>query len=157
MKKTLILATILMLTACSKVGIEPIMKHQISENRQITQVITKKSQLKSNKLKKQILGSYSLDGRNSKDIWTKLNTDIDFTKDNILIYTVYQVGNCGYDEKFIKKDSQQVDIVLSTPKKSDTICTYSELNHYLIYKVSKKIKKVGIKAFRHDYVIVEMK
>jgi len=66
MKKTLILVTILMFTACSKVGIEPIMKHQISENRQITQVITKKSQLKSNKLKKQILGSYALDGQNPK-------------------------------------------------------------------------------------------
>ena len=146
-----------MFTACSKVGIEPIMKHRISGNKQITQVLTNKSQLKSNKLKKQILGSYALDGQNSKDIWNKLNTDIDFNKDNILIYTVYQVRNCGYDEKFIKKDSQQVDIVLSTPKKSDTICTYSELNHYFIYKVSKKIKKVGIKAFKHDYVVVEMK
>jgi len=71
------------------------MKHRISENKQITQVLTNKSQLKSNKLKKQILGSYALDGRKSKDIWNKLNTDIDFTKDNILIYTVYQVRNCG--------------------------------------------------------------
>ena len=143
MKQILLLLTLYILTGCSaNLGIEQIMKHSSSENSQITQVISSKSELDNAKLKKQILD--------------KIQTDVDFSKDNILIHTVSESSQCDYDEKFVKKDVQQVDIMLVGSKSPNAICLDASVNYYFVYKVSKSIKIVGIKAFRHDYVIVEM-
>ena len=157
MKQILLLLSLYILTGCSaNLGIQQIMKQISSESSQITKVISSKSELSNGKLKKQILGLSSFNGQSSKDIWSKIQTDVDFSKDNILIHTVRESSICDYDEKFIKKDAKQVDIMLVYPKNPNAICQEASVNYYLVYKVSKSIKRVGIKAFRHDYVVVDM-
>ena len=38
-------------------------------------------------------------------------------------------------------------------KSPNAIYMDASVNYYFVYKVSKSIKRVGIKAFRHDYVV----
>ena len=143
MKQILLLLSLYVFTACSaNLGIQQVLKQSTSINNQITKVISNKSELKSARLK--------------KEIETKLKQNIDFTKDNILIHTVREGSRCKYDEKFVKKDAQHVDIMLVYPKGSNFICMDASINYYFVYKVSKTIKRVGIKAFRHDYIVVDM-
>ncbi len=143
MKQIFLVLSLYILTGCSaNLGIQQIIKQTTSKSSQVTQVIRNKNELINAKLKKKILD--------------KIQTAIDFSKDNILIHTVYENSICDYDEKFIKKDAQQVDIMLVGSKNPNAICRYEGVNYYLVYRVSKSIKRVGIKAFRHDYVIVEM-
>ena len=150
------LLSLLIFTGCStKVGIEQVMKLTISEDKQITRVISNKDELKS--AEKQIFSLRLFNGKNSKTVWNKIKTDINLSKENILIHTVHQNGICKYDEKFIKKSFEQVDIMLMDSKNPNGICMYDLVNYYLIYRVSKNIKKVGIKAFNYDYVVVDMK
>ena len=49
-----------------------------------------------------------------------------------------------------------MDIMLVGSKNPNAICMDASINYYFVYKVSKSIKRVGIKAFRHDYVLVDM-
>ena len=86
--------------------------------------------------------------------WNEILDNIDFKKDNILYYVLHKKGHCEINEKFIKRDSKWIDIVISHKPKGRCIGIDG---YYFFYKISKDIKKVGVKAFRHDYVFVEMK
>ena len=106
-------------------------------------------------LNRLIFGNKSISMKKKRAIKDTILSYIDFKKENILINTFYESAGCVYDEKYIKRTPYKIDIVISVKKNG--ICTTMEKDYFLIYKVSKKIKRVGIKAFRHDYVVVEMK
>ena len=110
-----------------------------------------------NTLQKAITNSKLLNTKRKKAIWKSILNNTDFKKENILIYTFHENSICDYEEKFIKKDSKQIDIIFSISNNPNAICRHSDITYYFAYKVSKNIEKVGIKAFKHDYVIVEMK
>ena len=152
MKKTLILATILMLTACStKVEIE-----NISKKERIRGIgkLDKKVFTNSVSLEKAALGLKSL-STSKKLIWKKRLKDIDFSKNSILVYSFNKCGICEYQEKFIQKSTTQADIIFRFKPKGK--CIFIEGHYTNIYKVSKKIKKVGVKSCDKDYVVVDMK
>ena len=108
-------------------------------------------------LQKAITNSKLLNTKRKKAIWKSILNNTDFKKENILIYTFHENSICDYEEKFIKKNSKQIDIIFSISNNPNALCRYSDITYYFAYKVSKNIEKVGIKAFKHDYVIVEMK
>jgi len=152
MKKTLILATILMLTGCSsKVKIE-----NISKQERIMGIVKLDKKVFTDRvsLEKAILGLKFL-STSKKIIWKKRLKDIDFSKNNILVYSFDKCGICGYQEKFIQKSTTQADIIFRFKPKG--ICIHIEGYYTNVYKVSKDIKKVGVKSCDKGYVVVEMK
>jgi len=97
----------------------------------------------------------SISIKEKRAIKNTILSHIDFEKENILINSFNESVGCDYDEKYIKRTPSKVDIVISVKK--NVACTTMEKGYFFIYKVSKNIKKVGLKVFRHDYVVVEMK
>ena len=87
--------------------------------------------------------------------WIKAlkDTNIDFEKDNILIYTFKQYSICDYKEDRILKDTKQINITFT---QTNEICTDSSIIYFLAYKVSKDIEKVSIKAFEKEAVEIDM-
>lgn len=87
--------------------------------------------------------------------WIKAlkDTNIDFKKDNILIYTFREDSICNYKEDRILKDTKQINITFT---QTNEICMDSSIIYFLAYKVSKDVKKVSIKAFEKEAVEIDM-
>jgi len=82
------------------------------------------------------------------------NTNVDFNKDNILIYTFKHHSICEYKEDRILKDTKQINITFT---QTNEICMDASIVYYLAYKVSKDIERVKIKAFEQESVIIDMR
>ena len=89
-------------------------------------------------------------------LWSKelRETNIDFEKDNVLIYTFLEPWICSYAENRVLRDNKQLDITFII---TSVACGSAMTGYYLAYKVSKDIEKVGIKAFNHEPIIIDMK
>ena len=87
--------------------------------------------------------------------WIKLLKDanVDFNKNNILIYTFKEASICSYKENRVLKDNKQIDITFTY---TGGICMNASTVYYLAYKVSKDIEKVSIKAFEKEAVLIDM-
>ncbi len=85
--------------------------------------------------------------------WIKAlkDTNIDFEKDNILIYTFREHSICDYKEDRVLKDTKQIDITFT---QTSEICMDSSIVYFLAYKVLKNIKKIRIKAFEQESVVI---
>ena len=157
------------LMGCSSkvVGIEKITSNNIIKNlyfisntlsdrtygspfNQENQVITSK-----NELQKFIYNSKAGDIKEKNIVIKNILSKVDFKKDNILISSNYQSSQCSHNEKYIQRTPQQIDVIISIKKKG--ICYTAPKTYKFVYKVSKQIKKVGLKFFNYDYVIIEMK
>jgi hypothetical protein len=88
--------------------------------------------------------------------WIKALNDvnIDFEKDNILIYTFKESSICDYKENTVLTNDKQISITFSQTSQN---CDRVMILYYLAYKVSKDIEKVRIKAFDHENVVIDMK
>jgi len=156
----LIFGLIYTFVGCSShVGIDKVSTEYIEYTNEGLPALSKGNRvfMDRNTLQKAITNSKLLNTKRKKAIWNSILNNTDFKKENILIYTFHENSICDYDEKFIKKDSEQVDIVFSMSNNPNALCRYSDINYYFAYKVSKSIQRVGVKAFKHDYVLVEMK
>jgi len=78
---------------------------------------------------------------------------VDFEKDNILIYTFRQHSICDYRVDRFSKNTQKLNIVFT---QTSEICGEAAVNYYLAYRLSKDIKKVSIKAFEKETVLIDM-
>ena len=87
--------------------------------------------------------------------WIKALNDanIDFEKDNILIYTFGHHSICEHKEDRVLKDIKQIDI---TFLETNEPCLGVSTLYYLAYKVSKDIERIGIKAFEQENVVIDM-
>jgi len=87
--------------------------------------------------------------------WIKLlkDSNVDFNKNNVLIYTFKEASICSYKENRVLKDNQQIDITFTY---TGGICMDASTVYYLAYKISKDIKKVSIKAFEKEAVIIDI-
>jgi len=82
------------------------------------------------------------------------DANIDFEKDNILIYTFMHHSICEYKEDKILKNTKHIDITFT---QTNEICMDANTLYYLAYKVSKDIESVGIKAFEQENVVIDMR
>lgn len=86
--------------------------------------------------------------------WIRIlnEADVDFAKENLFVYTILEEQICNYQETISLNDSKYADIKFEA---TSTTCDSARILYYLVYKVSKKVETIGIKAFDHGYVTVE--
>ncbi len=123
--------------------------YPISSN-QRNQIITNKDELQ-----KLIYNSKIVNIKEKNIVMKNILSNIDLKKDNILISSNHEPSQCSLSEKYLQKTAEQVDVIISIKK--DGECFTAPKTYNYVYKVSKKIKKVGLKLFEHDYVIIKMK
>ena len=108
---------------------------------------------------KEIADSISPDASKDKEqvnAWIKTlnDTEIDFDKENILLYTFEQPHLCDYKESSVLKDTNLIEI---TFMQTSEICADSNTIYFLAYKVSKDIEKIKIKPFASEAVTIQMR
>ena len=85
--------------------------------------------------------------------WIKAikKNNIDFEKNNLFIYTIHQSSICRYEIIENLKD-KKVEI---TFKITGMTCASSLIDYFLVYKVSKDVETIEVKAFRLNPVTIE--
>ena len=85
--------------------------------------------------------------------WIKAikKNNIDFEKNNLFIYTIHQSSICRYEIIENLKD-KKVEITFKITRKA---CASSFIDYFLVYKVSKDVETIEVKAFRLNPVTIE--
>jgi len=101
------------------------------------------------------IGSEGYKDKEQITLWinTLKNINIDFAKDNILIYTFVETSICDYKENHTLINKKKIDIIF---KQTSQACDAGMILYYLAYKVSKDIEEVSIKAFEKKAVLINM-
>jgi len=81
------------------------------------------------------------------------NANIDFNKDNILIYTVTEGEICQFNEIITQKNETHTEIEFSL---TSDMCDSSIIVYYWFYKVSKEIEQITIKPFYQTETNINM-
>ena len=168
MKKVLLVITlILILIGCginkNKLDTEKVSKIIIDrtgsiENRNPSIISTQKLlDITISKLEEIVdnIGSEGYKDKEQITLWinTLKNINIDFAKDNILIYTFVETSICDYKENHTLINKKKIDIIF---RQTSQACDAGMILYYLAYKVSKDIEEVSIKAFEKKVVLIDM-
>jgi len=80
-------------------------------------------------------------------------TNIDFTKENILVFTDTVGGGCIVEDTItLNNDNKEAKIVINS---INTTCTTAVTLYYLAYKVSKEVETIDVKVLGNDPVRIE--
>jgi len=89
--------------------------------------------------------------------WAKKlkDSNIDFTKRSLLLYTFLEHSMCEHTEKYQLKSEKEIDVLFVVGE--DARCLDSQAIYYLGYSVSKDIEVVNLKLFANETIVVKMR